>query len=719
MIKKLFKFLCISMLVLCVLAAAGLFALYKMYPPSKLKAMAQTYVAQNFQREIAFEDISFTWIGFTLREVALSENNTFADGTFMKAKRLTAHVAVKPLLKKRVEISTLEADGLEINLIHQKDGSFNFDTLLRTDEQPAKPQENSPQEEQIPFILTAEKIALTGCNILYQDLQSGMHLALNDINFEIRQFDLKNPFEAEISFTTDISGTGQPDMKLPVSLQATVSLADLDFAQAYAQITRAQAQYKTITLQVQGEVKNWNAPDVQLTGSISGIDNTVLSDFAPDLPAFTLPALYLTLQATANLDASTARINLAKLTVQDSSLSINGNVGWGGQTPTYTLGGTLLAYVDQLVKMTSSANSFNPAGVIRSSFQATQKNNYQDVKGTVTLQNLSALYPPLTFSETNATLTVASLNDISAPNITGRLNGEKFNGSFSYQNVRDVLSLILKVHLDKLVLENFGPQTDAPEQPASAAAPTTSKTQSTLRLNVQADVEVGGVQIPYVESEGFTASARLTDLSDTLAHTNGTLVFNLQPGRITHLDNFVKASKTAKIILLPLTIVKKVAGFLSIDLFPSTSQAAVGTIAFTQGTGSYTFTDGVMTIDNTQFDSSVTHISASGTANFQTDALNMKATATLLSQAAPVNFKITGTMTDPKGKLDVLNTVGSVVGNLLNGTTVKSAAKGSANLTKDTAQSAGDAVKNTLTTATDVVKGIGSLFNKKADQTKQ
>ena len=62
MIKKLFKYMLISVAVLLLVAAAGLFTLYKMYPPEKLKSMLQTYVAKNYQRELVFDDISFTWI---------------------------------------------------------------------------------------------------------------------------------------------------------------------------------------------------------------------------------------------------------------------------------------------------------------------------------------------------------------------------------------------------------------------------------------------------------------------------------------------------------------------------------------------------------------------------------------------------------------------------------------------------------------------------------
>ena len=714
MIKKICKWMFLCAAVLAVVAAGALFTLYKMYPPEKLKTLAQEYVAKKFQREIAFDSISFTWIGFTLNNFALSENSTFQDGTFVKANKLTAHVAVRPLLQKRIEISTVSADGLVVNLTLQKDGTFNFDSLIPSDD-PAQPTPQTTDEtEENPLVLTAEKILLTDCDVLYKDEQTGLRLEAKDINLEINRFDLDNPFEAVISFTTDISGTGQPDMIVPVTLRLQTDLANLDLPRATATLSEASAQYKSVVLKLQGEIKNFETPDVKLTGTLSGINNKVLSELAPDLPNFTLPTINLTLRANANLDQNTARITEAKLAVKDSALAVSGDVNWGSDTPTYTLAGNLAVNLDEVVQMTDTLNDFRPAGNIKGTFKATEKKDFTDVSGNITLQNVSILYPPFTLTNTNGTINLVSLDNISAPALSGKLNGENFRASFSYKNIQEVINLMLKLELDKLVLQEFPSSSEQTTAEDTAAAP--AQTQNPTRMNIQADIAVNGLKIPYIESDGFVLNAQLTDVTDSMANTNGTVNFTLKPGKITNLDNFIKDSKVAKIILLPVSIIKKVAGILKIDLFPANKDGNGTTIAFTQGQGNYTFTNGEMTINQTTFNSSVTHITATGTANFKTDALNMKAKATLLTQAAPLSFKITGTMSNPKGKLDVVNTVTAVVGGILNGTTVKSAATGSANLTKGAVDTTGTAVKDTVTTATDVVKGIGNLFKKKGKE---
>ncbi len=725
MIKKLIKICFVLCILLVVLLVAAFFTLKKMYPPAKLKTLAQNYVSQKLQREFTFDSISFTWIGFTLTNAALSEDHTFAQGTFIKADKLTAHVAVKPLLQRRIEISTIEADGLDVNIVAKKDGSFNFDTLMSSTDEDTSTQTSDEQtqqstEETTQLVITAQKIRLNDCDFIYLDEQSGLRTALNSLNIEIDDFNANAPFDAHLTFTTDISGNGQPTMNLPVSIHTKIFLANFDMAKSYATVSQAQARYKTANLSLQGDIKNFTAPTTDLTGSLSGITNTVLNELAPGLPNFSLPTILLSLKANSDLDAQTTTISEAKLAVKDSSLLAKGVVNWNGPTPTYNISGSLKAVVNQLVQMTDTLNGFSPAGTIHATFKATEKKQFADVSGNILLEDVSILYTPFTLTNLNGNIVIASLDNVSSSSLTGKLNGENFKGSFSYISWPTVTDILLNLNLDKLVLKEFpsSTQEDTEKQATTNSADKTSTETGLFPMNIKANVSVGGITVPYFQSNGMTLSANLTNVTDNMAHTNGTVDFALQPGKITNLDNFIKGSKTAKILLLPLNVIKKAAEFLRINLFPSNNKTEGTTISFTKGAGTYTFTDGIMNIDKTVFNSTVTDVSANGTVNFQTNALNMKAKATLLTQAAPVSFKITGTLNEPKGKLDVVNTVSSVVGGILNGRTEKSAAKGTVSLTKGTATTAASAVKNTAVTTADVVKGIGSLFKKNKDQKK-
>ena len=681
---------------------------------------------------MSFDKLSFNLIGVTLDNFALSESSTFQAGTFVKADKLVVKVALLPLLKKSVEISTIEIDGLDVNIIKQKDGSFNFDSLLtpsttttsenNTDNPTAdEPKENSSSS----LVLLAKSIEVKDCNFYYKDLQTGTTTEVEDLNIEILNFDFGSPFNTIISFTTAFEQEGGISVSVPVTLDFNTSLANLDLAKSYVKVNKISATYKTVKFLLKGDVSNFEAPQVNLTGSLSGINNKVLAELLPDLPNFTLPVINLTLKANADLTTSSAVISQAALSVQDSGFNASGNLNWGGNAPSYKISADLKMNLPQLVQMTDTLGDFKPAGQITGSFKATEKKENKDISGSVTLKDVSIFYAPFTASALNGTIKMLSLDDISCNNFTGLLNNEKFTSSFSYKNVKEIMNLVFNLDLDSLKMDAF-PSQDSTQETAGTeeksqdiTAP--SKTEQTPEtfMNIKANVKVGSVQVPYFRTDGFSIQADLTQLSASMAKTNGKVSFALQQGAITNLDSFVKENKIVKILLLPITIVRKVAGVLNIDLFPEENETKKGEISFTSGEGAYTFTNGLMTLDKTSFISKVTNLNGTGNINFATQALDMKVSATLLTSQTPIVIKIGGTMDNPSGKLDVVNTVTSLVGGILNyktpGKVVGGTAEAAASVTKGVATTATDTVKGTVDAAKGTLKSIGGLFKKKSD----
>ncbi|MDD7578732.1 MAG: AsmA family protein [Elusimicrobia bacterium] len=724
--KKLLKLLLKTVLVLAVLGVAALAALRIMFPPEKIKAIALDYAKNTLHREITFDGLSFNLIGVTLDNFAMSEADSFQAGTFVKADKLSVKVALMPLLKKRVEIATVIVDGLNVNVVKQKDGSFNFDSLIPADDETA-PQESAPDKESSSsaFVLLADKISVTDCNLLYKDLQTGMTAGLEHLNVEINGLDLNEPFDVNISFTTEFQEKNGPAVSVPVRIALRVFLANLDLKNAYVTVNNVSANYKTVKFALKGGVKDFTAPTAEFSGTISGINNQIFADFLPDLPNFALPVINMNVQASADLDKSSAVIQNIGLSVRDSGLTAKGTVGWASVSPTYNVTANLKADLAQLVQMTDAVDGFNPAGVISGAFKATDKMSGQDVSGTVTLADISALYEPVTLSKTNGTIKITSINDVSCDNLSGLLNGEKFTTSFSYKNIQDVMNIVFKLDLDKLTLSSFPQSAAAEEQPAQTdnqPAETAASSGPETLMNVKADVKVGEIRVPYFRAEGFDLNADLKNVTPSMTKTNGTVAFTLKPGAITDLESFVKENKFVKILLLPITIVRKVAGVLNIDLFPAENSAKKGEIAYTKAEGVYTFKNGVMNLDKTVFESKLTNINAQGTANFGTSALDMKVSATVLTSQTPVVIKIGGTMDNPSGKLDVLNTVGSVVGEILNyktpGKVVSGTAQTAGAVASGAVKTTGDVVNGTVNAAKDTLKGIGSLFKKKDNSAK-
>lgn len=715
--KKLFKLLVKIAVVCVILLAVGLVALRIMFPPEKLKTMAVDYAKNNLQREISFDKISFNVIGVTLDNFALSENTSFQNGTFVKADKLVVKLALMPLLKKRVEIATVLVDGLDVNVIKNKNGSFNFDTLIpASDSAVASADNNKNDSSDQSFVLLADRIVLNNCNFTYKDLQTGMDASVNKLQVEIREFDLDNPFDIKIKFTTEYSAAGL-NMTVPVSISLRTFLANLNMPEAYVTVNDISATYKTVKLQLKGGIKNFEAPQADLSGTLSGISNTTVAEILPDLPHFSLPVIHMAVKAAADLEKSTAVISQAKLSVMDSAFSLSGTAGWAGAAPTYSVKADLSTDLGQIVQMTDTVADFQPGGLITGAFKATDKNDGQDISGQILLKNVSAMYAPFTVKDLNGTVKIVSINDIACPSLTGLLNGEKFSSSFSYKNIKDVLNIVFNAELDKFTLKEFPSYTSAESENDTAISSGNKTAGAELLMNIKSNIKVGPISVPYFRSDGFTLNANLTGVSETMKKANGQVSFVLQPGAITDIDSFVKGNKYVKILLLPITLVRNVAGKLNVDIFPAEANAQKGEITFTNGEGIYTFTSGVMQVDKTTFASKLTNINGSGNINFHTQALDMKVSATVLTSQTPVVIKIGGTMDNPSGKLDVLNTVGSVLGGILNyktpGKVAASTASTAGNVATGAVKTTGQVAQTGVDTAKNVIKGIGGLFKKK------
>lgn len=729
--KKIVKILSILAALAAVLLIAAFITLKIMFPAEKLKAMAQEYTQKNFNREIAFSGVSFNLIGVTLDNFALSEAGSFEkNGTFAKADQAVVKLALAPLLKKRIEVSTIGLEGLDITVIKNKEGKFNFDDFLTQSTEAPTPQEPSvkKEEEKSSFEIMAEEIYATDCNFYYKDLQNNMEASVTKLNLQIKDFDLKNAFPVSFSFTTDYQDNKGLTVQIPVQAEFVLSLANLDMPKASAELKKFSLNYKDIFFALQGAAENFANPSVNLQGKISGLSDKALADLASDLPSFVLPDILFTAQADVNLDQSSAVIKQAKLSIQDSAITAQGSAAWGGNTPTYQINSGINLDLGQIAQMATMMDGFGLGGKIKGNIAATDKNNGQDVSGKISLSDLTIQYPPMILSNVQGDIVLKSLADISCSSLKGLLNEEKFDSSFAYKDLSGVLDLAFHFDLAKLTLTSFDFQnnTSAKEEKPSEKedpAPQEKTTTPETFFNVKGDIKIGQITVPYFTTQGITLSADVKKASASMKKSNGTVTFNLQEGAITDLDSFVKENKIVKILLLPFTIINKVTSKLGVQIFPAANAEDKGKIKFSSGSGSYLFTNGLMNIEETHFNSAVSDMKATGSLDFNTEKLDMKVSATVLTSQTPIVIKIGGTMSNPSGKLDVASTAVSLVGGILNYKTPVKAAQATTGAAQKVAEKTVDvsteAVKETVSTAVNTIKGIGSLFksSKKEEST--
>jgi hypothetical protein len=162
-------------------------------------------------REVAVGDIGVTLsrgIGVKLSNVSVADDPSFSRDKFVAAENLTVRVKFWPLLKKQIEVKRLVLNEPVINVIRNKNGVFNFASIVQ--EQSAAAQTGTV--ESAPG--AAESAAAASVVLAFADIKNGT------IRFEDHQGG-RNFEIAQIDFTAENAGLGEvASIKLAAAVAA-------------------------------------------------------------------------------------------------------------------------------------------------------------------------------------------------------------------------------------------------------------------------------------------------------------------------------------------------------------------------------------------------------------------------------------------------------------------------------------------------------------------
>jgi AsmA protein len=121
-------------LLLVVAVVAGLVtAVVKLFDPNQFKDPIVRYVHERTQRDLVLDgELTMRWfpnIGVESGRASLSQRRSAREFASIERARLT--IAWLPLLRGRVQVDSLEVEGLKAQLVRGKDGTTNVDDLWR------------------------------------------------------------------------------------------------------------------------------------------------------------------------------------------------------------------------------------------------------------------------------------------------------------------------------------------------------------------------------------------------------------------------------------------------------------------------------------------------------------------------------------------------------------------------------------------------------------
>lgn len=247
--------------VLALVAAAAPFVLRKLLPPEKVRALVVSNARKALHRDVKLEGVSYGLIqGLTLEGLSVSEAPDFSAGTFLELRRFHLRLSLMALLRRRIVVDRVDADGLKLSIVKKKDGLYNFSDLLQSSGAPA-PGGGAPagagpaaQAGGAAFALAVRSASVSGGSVSYADRATGDALTVSGLDADVNGFRLSGPFDADVSLRAKGRWGGR-DVDGAASASGRFDLGGRDPKRFSARVRKLSADWKGLTLAGKADVK--------------------------------------------------------------------------------------------------------------------------------------------------------------------------------------------------------------------------------------------------------------------------------------------------------------------------------------------------------------------------------------------------------------------------------------------------------------------------------
>jgi len=334
--------------------AAALLAVWLLVDPNHYKGRIVAGVKESTGRDLTLPgDIKlsvFPWVALELGPASLGNPPGFSDTSFLTITHAALRVKLLPLLRRRLEVSRIEVDGLDVHLFKNADGKGNWQDA----EPPSGPVAASDNPSAARYFESLAEVRVRDARVSYQnirvehlDLESGSVGRDHDVpvsaTFDVNRGTPGENITVNAKFdVSDNSGAGQwhlaavnlngtvnrPGDGRPAHWEFTAPALDLSVAGQSLAASAFSLSYSNAHLTGSIVAKNV-LDDVTLAGSMT-LMPLVLHEFAPRL-GVTLPATQDSkalsqLSAAADVEYASNTLSLTKLQARLDDTQFQGNL---------------------------------------------------------------------------------------------------------------------------------------------------------------------------------------------------------------------------------------------------------------------------------------------------------------------------------------------------------------------------------------------------------
>jgi len=370
---KVLKWLLVSVVCLVLMIGVGAAALVYLVDWNDFRETIQNQTKKHTGRDLIIAgDLSpsvFPWVGVSIGDITLANAEGFGETPFAKMGSADVKVELLPLLKKEINVRTVELLGLNVDLQRAADGTTNWDDLLKSGEATTTATTTEEGEGNTEVEVEGDPAAIAAlavggitigdANVSWKDAQGGMDVKLANFNLETGAIELAKPFNLKTNFklssnsmglaadvngggdvmidldnqvyslsalqlTTNARGDTLPDGKLDATLGANIM----------AKLAEQTISVDSLSLDALGLVLGGNVNVANLDTSPAVAGTLSSNDFSPldlfstlgiEAPSTADPSVLKSASLSLALEASAERASLNDLVIKLDDTTFSGN----------------------------------------------------------------------------------------------------------------------------------------------------------------------------------------------------------------------------------------------------------------------------------------------------------------------------------------------------------------------------------------------------------
>ncbi|HUT85726.1 MAG TPA: AsmA-like C-terminal region-containing protein, partial [Elusimicrobiales bacterium] len=477
------------------------------------------------------------------------------------------------------------------------------------------------------------------------------NFTVSNFNFKTTDASLNKPFELSSSFTAKYKLDGE--VSTDITSKLIIEPKGLKWQKAKVKIMSLTTNTGSISADVKGNISNLKDPSADLHIVVLPFNTSELSKYMWNF-AYKLPIPKITIDTKFN--ATDKMVNISSLKIKPEQSTLSGNVVLLKKKNQWTIFKGAVSFnviLSELAKSAANLKEYDMGGTLSGKLAINQSKGIMNYDGNINFDNIKTKYQKSSLSNVNGNIKM-SKNQLSCKSLAGKLNGSDFKTSLYATMYPNKVKAKLNAFVDTVQLDLLLPDVNPADKQKTAAKKGSKSAYKNIKpLDLDLKIDVNKITHPNFNGNNASVYCNLTDVTPKLDKVSGTSSFAVKNGNIKDLSAIVKKHNMAKAFLLPVFALQKATNKIKLNFLPDFDNISYSVIE-----GNYKFNDGYMQIIKSQMLSSAADTSATGGANFKTDSLNMKiSTKVKVGKGLPVNFTVTGKISDPKVKYDVLGAI--------------------------------------------------------------